>query len=59
MKLIRQHNINRHAAGIRVSARLPETRMPVLEKPDTKTASIIRIGIEGEWHETLDLVRRA
>ncbi|SUA61291.1 Uncharacterised protein [Brucella anthropi] len=56
MKLIRQHNINRHAAGIDVSARLPETRMPVLEKPDTKTASIIRIGIRGEWHETLDLV---
>src|SRR5690606_13128143 len=27
-----------------------------LGKTDTKTASIIRIGIRGEWHETLDLV---
>lgn len=25
-------------------------------KPDTKTASRLPIGIEGEWHETLDLV---
>jgi len=32
MKLIRQHNNNQHVACIGVSARLPETPIPVLEK---------------------------